>query len=205
MTKRIDIFTEISNNAGSRIRSMQWYKDQINIVKSRGLLTKNKLTQYKSMITPRLEIGSMYMFVYDAKFKDTLPYWDAFPIVLPFGWDNTSYTGFNLHYLPPEARWALLKELMRNDEISTARRLSKDTKLSMDYQSLKGAAQFTLLKPTIHKYLYGHVMPLNGGTFLKIHPSDWLLSVMLPVQDFRSKGRGFSASKVWSDSMGHGA
>jgi hypothetical protein len=202
MTKRINIFDEIANNAGSRIRSQQWYNDQISLVKSRGLLTKNKLVQYKEMVTPKLEIGSMYLHIYDAKHKATLPYWDAFPLTLPFGWDNDTFTAFNLHYLPPEARWALLKQLMQNDQISTVRRLSKDAKMSMDYQALKGASQFGLLKPTIHKYLYTHVAPLNGGMFLKIHPSDWLLSVLLPVQDFKKQDRGFSSQRVWADSMG---
>lgn len=154
------------------------------------------------MVTPKLEIGSMYLYVYDAKWKAELPYWDAFPLTLPFGWDNKSFTGFNLHYLPPEARWVLLKQLMRNQELSVTRRLSKDAKLALDYEALKGASQYKLLQPTIHKYLYSHVAQLNGGMFLKIHPADWLMTVLLPVQDFKTNNRSISSSRVWADSMG---
>jgi hypothetical protein len=201
--KKIDIFTEISNDAGSRARSFEWYTKKIAELKGRGLISKNKLMTYSQMMTSRIEIGSLYMFVYDAKFKATLPYWDAFPIVLPFGFDAQHMTGFNLHYLPPKARWMLLKELMRNDELSTVRRLSANTKLSMDYNSLKGASNFKLLQPCIHQYLFDHVGQLNGGMFMKIHPSEWNFSVLLPVQDFRSKGRSYSAESVWANSMGN--
>ena len=200
-TKRINIWTEISNDAGSRARSYEWYMKKINEIRGRGLITKNKLVTYTDMITSKIEIGSMYMFVYDAKYKDTLPYWDAFPIVIPFGFDALHFTAFNLHYLPPQARWILLKKLMQNDEMSTVRRLSKEARLSMDYQLLKGASAFKELQPCIHQYLFDHVGQLNGGMFLKIHPAEWNFSVLLPVQDFRSKNRSYSAEQVWQDSM----
>lgn len=201
-TKRINIFDEISNDAGSRARAYEWYMKKINEIRGRGLLTKNKLVTYTDMMTSKIEIGSMYLFVYDAKYKDTLPYWDAFPIVIPFGFDALHMTGYNLHYLPPQARWILLKKLMQNDELSTVRRLSREAKLSMDYQMLKGASAFKELQPCIHQYLFDHVGQLNGGMFLKIHPAEWNFSVLLPVQDFRSKNRNYSAEQVWQNSMG---
>ena len=192
MTKRISIFDEISNDAGSRAKSFEWYTSKIQEMVGRGLVTKNKLLNYKEMVTSRLEIGSMYMFVYsNPKYKDKLPYWDAFPIVIPFGWDSEHFTGYNLHYLPPRVRWMILKKLMQNDDLSTVRRLSKDTKLSMDYQMLKGASSFSELKPCIHQYLYNLVGQINGGMFLKIHPAEWNFSVILPTQDFRSKNRSY--------------
>ena len=203
MTKKINIWDEISNDAGSRARAYEWYMKKINELKGRGLITKNKLVTYSEMVTSKIEIGSMYLFIYDAKYKETLPYWDAFPIVIPFGFDAQHMTGYNLHYLPPQARWVLLKKLMQNDELSTVRRLSKEAKLSMDYQLLKGASAFKELQPCIHQYLFDHVGQLSGGMFLKIHPAEWNFSVLLPVQDFRSKGRSYSAESVWSKSMGN--
>ncbi|MDD4242720.1 MAG: hypothetical protein PHG08_00270 [Bacilli bacterium] len=203
MTKRISIFDDISNDAGSRARSYQWYMDKIKELQGRGLVSKNKLTSnYTNMVTSNLEIGSMYMFVYsDPKYKDKLPYYDAFPIILPFGMDAEHFTGYNLHYLPPRARWIILKKLMVNDELSTIRRLSKEVRLSMDYQMLKGASSFAELKPCIHQYLFSHVGQINGGAFIKIHPAEWNFSVLLPVQDFKSRNRSFSAETVWANSM----
>ncbi len=202
MTKKINIFDTISNDAGSRARSFEWYMKKINELKGRGLITKNKLASYSEMATNNIEIGSMYMFIYDnPKYKDTLKYFDAFPIVIPFGFDNNHFTGYNMHYLPPQTRWTLLKKLMQNSEISTIRRASKETKMEMDYQLLKGASAFKELQPCVHQYLYDRVGKISCGMFLKIVPAEWNFSVLLPVQDFRSKDRSYSAERVWQDSM----
>jgi hypothetical protein len=202
MTKKINIWDTISNDAGSRARSFEWYTKKIAELKGRGLITKNKLVTYSEMATQNIEIGGMYMFIYDnPKYKDTLDYFDAFPIVIPFGFDNQHMTGYNLHYLPPQTRWTLLKKLMQNSELSTVRRLSKETKVSMDYQLLKGASAFKELQPCIHQYLYDRIGKVSCGMFLKINPAEWNFSVLLPVQDFRSKDRAYSAERVWQDSM----
>ena len=202
MTKRINIFDTISNDAGSRIRAYEWYMKKIEEMRGRGLVTKGKLVTYSEMATSKIEIGSVYMFIYDnPKYKDTLKYFDAFPIVIPFGFDNQHFTGYNLHYQPPRTRWLLLKKLMTNSEISTVRRSSKEAKMQMDYQLLKGASSFKDLQPTIHQYLYERVGQINGGLFLKIPPAEWPIACLLPVQDFRSKDRSYSAERVWQDSM----
>lgn len=202
MTRRINIWDEIAKDSGSKIKSRDWYQNKIAILKSRGLLSKNRLVKNDEMITSNLEVGSMYLYIYsNPKMKMELPYWDAFPLTIVSSWDMTTFTGFNLHYLPPELRWTLMKELMRNEQISTVRRSPKSTKLSMDYNTLKNASQFELMKPCIHKYLFDRVGKLSGGMWLKIHPSDWLPSVLLPIADFRSKNSTYSQQKVWTDSL----
>ena len=52
-------------------------------------------------------IGQMYMFQYDPKYKDVLPYYDRFPLVIPFEQtrrvgiaQGDGFYGLNLHYLP---------------------------------------------------------------------------------------------------------
>ena len=73
----------------------------------------------------------------------------------------------------------------------------------MDNQLLKGASSFKELQPTKHQYLYERVGQINGGLFLKIPPSEWPIACLLPVQDFRSGNRTYSAERVWQDSMGN--
>jgi len=201
MTKKVNIFDEVSNDAGSRIRSRDWYTAKIQELRGRGLVTKEKIMSYKEIATSKLEIGSMYMFVYNAKHKETLPYWDTFPLVLPFSRSGHMVTGFNLHYLPANVRWALLKTLLKNQDIASIRRLSNSTKMKMDYSTLKASTHIPLLKPTIHSYLFDHIIPVRGGMYLKIPPVDWHLTVLLPVQDFRSNGSKIQATTVWKDSL----
>ena len=201
MAKKINIFDEVSNDAGSRIRSKDWYLKKIQELKGRGLITKDKLTSYKENSANKLEIGSMYMFVYDAKYKDTLPFWDTFPLVIPFSTNGSTFTGFNLHYLPAAVRWSLLKTLLKNQDIASIRRLSSSTKMKMDYGTLKASSHLPILKPTIHSYLFSHIQPVSGGMFIKIPPADWHFSVLLPVQDFRSNGKKIQPTSVWKNSL----
>lgn len=180
MTKRINIFDTVSNDAGSRIQSRDWYLKKIQELKKRNLVTKNKLISHTENITSTLEIGSLYMFVYDAKYKNVLPEWDAFPLVIPFSVGQNLFKGFNLHYLPQAVRWKFFKALLKSQDLSNIRRLSTRTTLNMEY-----AANIPILKQTIHSYLYTHIIPTKGGRYLKINPADWHFSVLLPVQDFR--------------------
>ena len=62
-------------------------------------------------ITSSISIGRMYLFQYDAKWKEKLPYWDMFPLILPFDLAKGGFYGINLHYLPIPLRIRLLDRL----------------------------------------------------------------------------------------------
>ena len=53
----------------------------------------------------------MFMFIYDPKHKDTLPFYDTFPLVFPIEIYSDSFLGINLHYLPPVLRAKLMDAL----------------------------------------------------------------------------------------------
>ena len=65
----------------------------------------------------------------------------------------------------------------------------KKTKIDATYDDVKGIG---LVKPTIKKYLYGHVR----SQFLRIDFDEAALAVYLPVQQFRKAG----TSRVYADS-----
>ena len=60
----------------------------------------------------KMYIGGMYQYVYDAKTKEKLPYWDAFPLIVCINVYADGWLGLNLHYLPPILRAKLLDKLM---------------------------------------------------------------------------------------------
>jgi hypothetical protein len=126
------------------------------------------------------------MFFYDPKFKNKLPYYDRFPLVLPLERYSDGFLGINLHYLPIPLRVRLLDELM---DYSTDTKFNKKTKINTNYQQLK---KVKLLKPTLKRYLAGKVK----SRFRKIDADEFTVATLLPVQRF-SKA---SASEVWSDS-----
>ncbi len=138
-----------------------------------------------------IHIGSMICYAYDPKHKQTLPYYDAFPVGFLVGiTPRGSWQMINLHYLPPTIRALLFDKLMG---IANNQRFDKSTKLKLSYQLLKGASKFALFKPCFKEYLPGHVR----SKIIKIPPDEWATVMFLPLAQFKKA----SASQVWSDSL----
>ena len=75
-------------------------------------------------------IGSMNMFFYDPKTKDTLPYYDRFPLVIIVGPAPKGFYGLNLHYLPPILRAKFLDALL---EITNNKAYDEKTRFDISY------------------------------------------------------------------------
>jgi len=140
--------------------------------------------------TKLIEPGSMYMFYYSPKYKETLPYYDTFPLLLPYAETNNGFIGLNLHYLPPYYRVKLLDGLMK---YATNDKLNRNTKLKYTWDLVRSAAYSKLGEATIHRYIAGNVK----SNFVKIEPKNWFSACMLPVARFKK----MSESQVWKDSM----
>lgn len=181
-------FENIRTNAGDKDRSFRWYQDAVrklaNNIDNYGGAARSDLGEF----TNKLEPGNMYMYVYDPKFKDTLPYYDQFPLCLPFDDMTGGFVGLNLHYLPPLLRAKLLGELLNY----TDKELTEKSKIEVSWSTLKSFSKFPGVQPTVKKYLYSQV----NSRFLKIHPEHWKASIFLPTQNFV----GASTQKVWRDS-----
>ena len=134
-------------------------------------------------------IGKMYMFSYDPKHKDILPYYDNYPLIFPVEMYSDSFLGINLHYLPPMLRAKLMDALMAT---INNKKYNKTTKLVMSYQILKSASKFKYFEPCLKKYLFSHVR----SPFVYIAPNEWNIALMLPTERFV----GASKSQVFKDS-----
>lgn len=135
--------------------------------------------------------GKLYAYIYDAKHKDTLAYWDKYPLViyLGLGKHNLMY-GLNLHYIPPKARQQFLEELLK--QYASTPTITNSTKLKIDWTKVKG---FAGADQMIKAYIPGNIK----GPLVEIKPSDWANVTLLPLQQFMSKGKRFSAQKVWAN------
>lgn len=135
-----------------------------------------------------MQPGDMMFFKYDAKGKASLPYWDAVPLVIPFGEDDTTFIGINLHYAPPKARAKLFDMLM---SIASDNTLDKNTKLNLTYDFIKATSRNKFFKPTIKRYLKSNVQ----SQFIKVEPVEWTMAMFLPLQSWRKS----SSAKVYAD------
>jgi hypothetical protein len=165
-----------------RPKSTAWFRDKIaefGTPKAMNLIRDGKQSS-------RPFFGNLNMFFYDPKFKNTLPYYDRFPLVLPIERYSNGFLGINLHYLPIPLRIRLLDELM---DYSTDTNFDSKTKINANYSKLKNVK---LLKPTLKRYLAGKVK----SRFRRVDADEFTVATLLPVQRFSKS----SAAKVWNDS-----
>ena len=168
-------------------QSRTWYRDTANKFKTvnEKKLMKGDVDRLRS----QPKIGHMYMFYYDAKHKETLPYFDRFPMIFPYKKVKGGFMGINLHYLPHILRAKLMDSLY---DISSNDLYDETTKLRMSYNILSSASKYKWFKPCIKHYLTTQVR----SRFLYVYPAEWDIALFLPLERFS----GASKSKVWSDS-----
>ena len=168
--------------AKGRPKSTEWYKDKIKEFGTPGAMDLIRDGKRDS----RPFYGRLNMFIYDPKFKKTLPYYDTFPLVLPLEKYSDGFLGINLHYLPIPLRIRLLDRLV---DFSNDTDFDETTRLIVEYRKVKN---IRLVKPTIHKYLAGQ----EKSQFRRIDADEFMIATLLPVQRFKKA----SSKEVWSDS-----
>jgi hypothetical protein len=151
--------------------------------------TSRALMADRDRLKSNSTIGKMYFYFYDPKTKDTLPYYDRFPLVIPIESYKDGFLGLNLHYIHPKQRLILLDKL---SETATNDKFDSKTKLRVSYSYLAGASKAFEATPCIKRYLYSHIQ----SRFLEISADEWDIAAMLPVETFV----GASTSKVYADS-----
>jgi hypothetical protein len=171
------------------IDARDWFRDRAGDVRNVNVQNeiRNKERLYPKLVD--LDVGRMYMFFYDPKHKETLPYYDRFPLIFVMEKYKDGFLGMNLHYLPPVYRARLMDNLYsieRND----AQRESK--KLRMSYGLLNSVARYKYFRPTVKRYLSNHVR----SRFLYIPYEEWDIALMLPTERFKKSKK----QTVWKDS-----
>lgn len=167
--------------------SRDWYRerarDVLRIQPQDVLDTTNTLRQ-------NVAIGNMYLFHYDPKLKETLPYWDMFPLIFPFDYAKGGFYGINLHYRPHMLRAVLMDRLYTLSK----QPITEASRLELSYKTLKQASKFRYFEPCVKHYLYNHVR----SRFMKINAPDWDIALFLPLERFQKASRSavFAESRM---------
>ncbi len=167
--------------------SRDWFRKKASQL---GRINRNALMREEEVaLKSRQIMGSMFMYFYDPKTKDTLPYYDRFPLTIIVGRAPGGFTGLNLHYLPPVLRAKLLDSLL---EITNNGRYDESTKFNLTYNKLQGASRYKYFKPCFKRYLTAHVK----SRFALVSPTEWEIACFLPTQDWAKT----SATAVYNQS-----
>ena len=164
MASRSNLFTDLeiqAFRAGITPRtkeSIAWFRKkagQLGKITGATVFNQEEVKLKDSLRNP---VGNMYMFYYNAKHRATLPYFDAFPLVVITSLAEKGFYGLNLHYLPPTLRAKALNGLLGGDGLAEK-----------------------YYKPTIHRYLTTQVR----SRFALIDKPEWEIATFLPAAQWR--------------------
>lgn len=190
---RNDIFTKTLQTAIDKNQAVDNAMSASNWLKRRAqtINTKQELNRmrdrYRSVVLP----GRMYLFNYDPKTKESLPYYDIFPLVYPFKKTPDGFLGINLHYLPYNYRARLMDALYTL--VVNESENNETTRLRLAYNILESSAKFRFFKPCVKHYLNNHVK----SRFVYIEPKEWNIALFLPLQNFKKA----TLRQVYNDSI----
>lgn len=167
--------------------SMDWFRRK---AQSMGRVNRRQLMNQDPVeLRNRGVLGNMYMYFYDPKTKDTLPYYDSFPLTIVVGPAPGGFYGLNLHYLPPVLRARMLDGLM---DITNNKKYDETTKFQVRYNMLQRTSKLKYFKPCFKHYLNEHVR----SRFALVPAPEWEIATFLPTADFQKSSR----SAVYRDS-----
>ena len=182
----------ISSIKAKSKQAMDWFKSIVRKTQRAAFPASTgraELTGDRNIgVTGQPTIGQMYLFQYDAKWKDILPYWDVWPLIFPFDYAKDGFYGINLHYLSPNARATLMINLIKAQGGSG--NMTENYKLKLSYNII---TNFPPAKPCIKRYLFSHV---QGKGMYGISGEDWSYAAALPLQRFK----GATTDTVWKHS-----
>lgn len=191
------IFTDILSAKPIEIEAntkegLNWFKSAVKGLSNRGKVSEDiLLDNAQRMSDTDTVIGDMYMFLYDAKYKDVLPYYDRFPLVLPLDFTNNGFIGLNLHYIAPRYRVVLLEQLFEYLDSDT---IDSETRFRLSYGLISKVSRLKYGKPCVKRYLTSHI-----GRMKRVEPKHWGIVSMMPTANFGET----NINTVYADSRKH--
>lgn len=152
--------------------SIDWFKKKAAVMYNSRPIPRNALMKDPNLTLTNKPTGksNMFMFFYDPKHKETLPYYDSFPLVLMMSRAPGGFYGLNLHYLPPALRAKVLDSVLGGD----------------------GQVPARFIKPMIKRYLFSHVR----SRFARVEEAEYEIAAFLPTADFQKSDK----ATVYADS-----
>lgn len=158
-------------------QSMGWLQLKIKALKGNSLDIPGLVSSSNHLFAN----GGLYFYLYDAKHKDDLPYWDRFPLVLLLEKRGNNFLGINLHYIPTEVRVAILSKLLTSSSVYNKK--ADILRVILSYQTLKRSFMMKFLYPGIKEYLVDHIQ----SKILPVESHEWIFAANIPAADFQKQ------------------
>lgn len=170
-------------------QSLEWLRGKYGTIRPTQVTERQFIREADRRRTVPL-VGRLYMFLYNPKTKDELPYYDRFPLVFPFRRVTGGFYGLNLHYLSPKYRAILMDQLYN---LLNNTKFDETTRLRFTYQLLDSSSKYRWFRPCVKHYLKSQMQ----SQLIYIEPTEWNLALFVPSEQFRKDNK----RNVWQDSI----
>lgn len=148
----------LTSKSIERKRSLDWFKTLLRDS------VKGQNVQYFNPAEDVL-IGRLFLYQYDPKYKEKLPIYDVFPLVMPFTITENGFIGINFHFLDPSIRQGLIKLILKHNSDK------------FSYALLQKLVKSDQLAGSIKRYLVDHI----ESRLIKVDKPQWHNVVNLPL------------------------
>lgn len=184
----LSIFEKVRNDPKfTTARSHDWFRAKIKELSNNAPSFQMKtdlLKTTKPIQTTRFLPGSLFIFKYDPKWKEELPYYDTWPCSLIFGMEGDRVFGINIHYLNINLRCKLFDKIWM---IAQVYRNNQQQCKRLTWRLLGNVAKFPEVAGCTKSYLYSHIQ----SKLIKVDIDDWKTSIHLPVASFAKKSQDY--------------
>ncbi len=164
-----------------------WFRAK---VKQLGKINRQQLLRDEALIRKsRTMMGHMYIYFYDPKHRETLPYYDAFPLTIMVERAPGGFYGLNLHYLKPNTRAIFLDKLT---DTLTNDKYDESTRFRARYNLLSSVRKFKEFQPCFKHYLSSQI----DSKIVLVQPPEWEIAIFLPTEQFVKAKK----TQVWQKS-----
>jgi hypothetical protein len=185
-------------------KAIRWFRRKARGIRTTPRDVLSEQERWKRTTIKRRLLGNMYFFIYDPVGKNTLPYWDTFPLVIPIELTNDGFIGLNFHYLDWRFRAILmdrLNELKRDEpDLMDKSKQSQAGKLDwrkIQYRRLSSLSRYKYFRPCLKRYKFANIK----SRLIQVEKPEWDIALFLPLEKFQNQsGRSPGLSKIWNDS-----
>lgn len=157
------------------LRSLNWYKKKVKDVF--GAAETNPEKFFDKANYPNKPIpGNIITFKYNPKTRDTLKYYDIFPLVLVLKLIPGGFIGLNFHYLSPADRADFMNKLEPFQRVASQGII----RINITYSMLKVSTRLVHYKACLRSYKRSQI----GNMLYTLTPDEWELALFLPTEKF---------------------
>lgn len=180
----VAIEAAITSDKSSLIKqSFNWLAGRMYALKANSTIP-GAINPTNYVNTRLFGVGDVFLYHYDPKLKNELPYYDKFPLTVVIEKYSNGFLGLNLHYLPYDIRVGFMNKLIK---LASTPIGNTKTRMQISYDLMVSSKKYSAFRPCLKRYLIDHVR----GRMMPVFPHEWPLCIYMPVASWSKKPESY--------------